>query len=100
MVTRKPRPEVRAGRHSGCGSVSVLPAGTRPDEGVAIAILVVEEVGVDRCVERGIVQLDREVLAAFAGAFGPGGPDLGAADIDPVAGAVVVGPAGFGDDAV
>ena len=43
---RKPRPEVRAGRRSGVGSVPVLPAGARPDEGVAVAVLVIEQVGV------------------------------------------------------
>ena len=59
------------------GSVSVLPPGAEPDEGVAVALLVVEEVGVNRRVERRIVQLDREVVAALGGALRPGGPDLG-----------------------
>ena len=70
-----------------------------PDEGVAFAIFVIEQVGVDRRVEARIVQLDRDIVAAFGGALRPPGPDLGAADIDPVAGGVVVGPAGLGNDA-
>jgi len=57
MEVRKPRPEVRARRRGGFGLVAVLPAGARPDEGVAVAVLVVEEIGVDRRVERRIVQL-------------------------------------------
>src|SRR5579863_5463444 len=99
MDMRRPRPEVRAGRCSGISSVSVLPAGAGPDEGVTVAVLVVEEVGVDRRVEARIVQLDREVVAALIGALRPGGPDLGPTDIDPMAGGVVVGPVGLGDDA-
>ena len=70
------------------GSVSVLPPGAGPDEGVAVALLVVEEVGVNRRVERRIVQLDREVIATLGGALRPGGPDLGAPDIDPMTGAL------------
>src|SRR3984957_7530912 len=96
---RKLRPEVRAGRSSGIGLVAVLAAGARPDESVAVAVLVVEEVGVDRRVEARVVQLDREVVAALVGALRPGGPDLGAADIDPMAGGVVVGAVGLWDDA-
>src|SRR5271156_2423529 len=96
---RNPRPEFRAGRCSGFGSVSVLPAGAGPDEGVAVAVLVVEEVGVDRRVKARVVQLDREVVAALVGALRPGGPDLGAADVDPMAGGVVVGAVGLRDDA-
>ena len=95
----KPRPEVRAGRCRGFGSVAVLAAGTGPDESVTVAVLVVEDVGVDRRVEARIVQLDREVVVALVGALRPGGPDLGAADIDPMAGSVVVGAVGLGDDA-
>ena len=49
----------------------------RPDQGVAVALFVVEEVRVDRSVEARIVELDREVVALFGGALGPGGADLG-----------------------
>src|ERR1700676_2364286 len=89
----------RAGRCSGFGLVAVRLAAAGPDEGVAFAVLVVEEVGVDRGVEARVVQLDREIVAALVGALRPGGPDLGPADIDPMAGGVVVGPVGLGDDA-
>src|ERR1700728_613740 len=99
MDIRKPRPEVRAGRCSGIGSVSVLSAGAGPDQGITVAGLVVEKVGVDRRVEARVIQLDREVVAALVGALRPGGPDLGAAGIDPMAGGVVVGPVGLGDNA-
>ena len=81
------------------GSVAVGLAAAGPDEGVAFAVLVVEEVREDRRVEARIVQLDREIVTALVGALRPGGPDLGAADVDPVAGGVVVGPVGLGDDA-
>jgi hypothetical protein len=97
--TRKPRPEVRAGRGGVFGSVPVPPLGARPDQGVAAAVLVVEKVGVNRRVERRIVQLDREVVAALAGAFRPGGPNLGTADVNPMAGDIVVGSVGLGDNA-
>jgi hypothetical protein len=73
---QSPRPEVRAGRRGGFGSVSVLPAGARPYEGVAVALLVIEEVGVNRRVERGIIQLDGEVVAALGGPLRPGGVAL------------------------
>jgi hypothetical protein len=47
-----------------------------PDEGVALAVLVVEQVSVDRCVEGRIVELEREVIAALFGALRPRGADL------------------------
>src|SRR5436305_9283463 len=59
-----------------------------PDERVAIAVLVVEEVGVDGGVEARIVELEAQIVAALVGAFGPGGADLDAADQNPVAGGV------------
>ena len=85
----RPRPIART-RLSKAGSVGGGLAAAGPDQGEGLAVLVVEEVGVDRSVEARIVQLDREVVAAFAGALRPGGADLGAADIDPVAWGVVV----------
>src|ERR1700678_3317044 len=81
------------------GSVGVGLAAARPDQGRGVAILVVEEAGVDRSGEARVVKLDREVVAALVRALGPGCPDLSPADEDAVAGRVVVGPTGFGDDA-
>src|SRR5713226_8564442 len=66
-------------------SVAVRPAAARPDEAEGLAAFVVEEVGVDRRVEARIVELDRKIIAALAGALRPGGADLRAADKDPVA---------------
>jgi hypothetical protein len=43
---------------------------------VALTILVVEEVGVDRGVEARIVQLEAQILAALVRALRPGGADL------------------------
>ena len=57
-------------------SLAVL-ARPRPEQGITFATLIVEQVRVDRRVERGIVELEREVVAAFFGALGPSGPDLG-----------------------
>src|SRR5258708_34352194 len=45
------------------------------------------------------IELDREVIAALAGALRPRGADLCAADKDPVAWRVVAGPAGLRNDA-
>src|SRR5216684_5137569 len=80
-------------------SVAVGLAAAGPDEGVGLGAIVVEEVGVDWSVEARIVQLDREIIAALAGALRPGGPDLGATDIDPVARRDVAGLVCLGDDA-
>src|SRR5580700_10751407 len=71
----------------------------RPEQGVAFAALIVEQVRVDRRVEGRIVELERQVVAALLGAFGPGGADLGSSDEDAVARSLVVGGAGLGDDA-
>src|SRR5258708_38869583 len=90
---------LRAGRCRRCWSVTVGPAAARPDQAEGLAAFVIEEVGVDRRGEARIVQLDREGIAAFAGALRPGGADLGAADKDPVAWRVVAGPAGLRNDA-
>jgi hypothetical protein len=46
-------------------SVAVGLAAAGPDEGEALAVLVVDEVGVDRGDEARVVQLDREVVAAL-----------------------------------
>src|SRR6266516_4566072 len=79
------------------GSLAGLLAAAGPDEVEGVAVL--DEVCVDRDGEARIVQLDREIIAAFAGALRPGGADLRAADIDPMAGGVLAGPVGLGDDA-
>src|SRR5216683_4457586 len=95
----RPRPVSRTGPYARPALVAARLAAARPDEGEGLAVLVVEEVGEDRRVEARIIELDREILAALTGALRPGGPDLGAADIDPMAGGVVVGPVGLGNDA-
>src|SRR6476469_9386547 len=79
-------------------SFAVGLAAARPDQGVGLGVFVVEAVGIARSVEARIVQLDREIIAALVGALQPGGPDLGATDVDPVARSVVVGPVGLRDD--
>src|SRR5438552_3028855 len=100
METRE-SPARRSGRglavRFGLFAVGLAAAG--PDQAVGLAILVLEEVGVDGRREARIVELEREVVAALVGALRPGGPDLGAADKDPVAGSVVTDPVGLGDDA-
>src|SRR3546814_5857213 len=67
-----------------------------PDEAEAFAFLVVEEVGVDRGVEAGIIELQAQIGAPLVGGLGPGGADLGAADEDAVAGGVLAGGAEIG----
>lgn len=66
-------------------SVAAAAVGVGPDEGVALAVLVVDEVGVDRGGEARIV--------------GPGGADHDTADEDPMAGGVLAGLLRLGDDA-
>jgi hypothetical protein len=80
-------------------SVAVRFATPRPDQGVALTVFIVEEVGVDRSGEARIVELDREIIATLVGALGPGGADFSPADEDPVARGVVVGAVGFRNDA-
>src|SRR5690606_32052827 len=63
--------------------------GPRPDQAVALAVLVIEEVGVDRVAETRIVQLQAQILTPLVRAFRPGGADLRAADQDPVRGRVL-----------
>src|SRR5258707_237761 len=90
---------LRAGRCRRCRSVAVRPASARPDQAEGLAAFVIEEVGVDRRGEARIVELDREVIAALAGALRPRGADLCAADKHPVAWRVVAGPVGLRNDA-
>ena len=68
-------PGLRAGALRGA-SVAAPPVGTGPDQRVGVRVLVVEEVGVDGAVERRVVQLEAQIVAALVGALGPGGPDL------------------------
>src|SRR5579859_7407983 len=96
---RTPRTERSGGASWRVRSVAILTAASRPDQVVRLAVLCIEQVGVDGGVEARIVELDGEVVAALVGAFGPDGPDLGPANEDPVRGRAVVGPVGFGDDA-
>jgi hypothetical protein len=76
QTTRKPRPVVPDGAFCRSGSVAVLLATTRPDEGEGFAAFVVEEVGVDRSGEARIVELDREIVATLAGALRPSGTNF------------------------
>ena len=69
-------PGSKAGTSIG-GSVAAAPVGAGPDQREGVAVFIVEEIGVDRSVEARIVELEPEVVAAFAGALGPGGTDLG-----------------------
>ena len=94
--TKSAPPGVRAGRLVPAQSLFCL---RLRDQMRLKASPSLDEVGVDRSGEARIVELDREVVAAFVGALRPGGPDLGAADKDPMAGGIVVRPVGLGDDA-
>jgi hypothetical protein len=57
------------------GSVAVF-ARSRPQQGVAVATLVVEQVRVDRRVEGGVVELEREIVAPFLRMLRPGCTNL------------------------
>ena len=52
-------------------SLAVAAGGTGPDQ-AATAVLVFEEVGVDRSGEARIVELEAEIVAAFVRLLGPG----------------------------
>ena len=79
-------------------SIAAASAGPRPDQGIAFAILVIKEVGEDRRVEAGVIEFERQIVAALVGTLRPGCSDLGATDIDPMAGCVIVRPICLGDD--
>ena len=57
-----------AGQGSSWFLLPVLLATARPDEAVALATFIVEEVGVNRCAEARIIQLDRDIIASLGGA--------------------------------
>src|SRR5579885_2619911 len=110
MPNRPGRPDVLAATAGqappGCpggawvrASLAVAAVRAGPDQAVAVAVLVVEEVGVDRGGEARIVELEAQIVAALVGALGPCGADLDAAREDAVAGGVLAGAVGFGDDA-
>ena len=67
---RRPRPVSRAGPRR-LVSVAIRFAAAGPDERETLAVLVVEEIGVDRGVEARIVQLDREVVAILGETLEP-----------------------------
>src|SRR4051812_47192753 len=78
-----PRPADR----TGLGGVLLLAvfARPRPEQGVAFTAFVIEQVRVDRRVEGGVVELEREVVAAFLRALRPSCTDLRPAHVDTVA---------------
>jgi hypothetical protein len=71
-----PRPDEPDGALE-AGSVAPAAVGAGPDQAVALALFVVEEVGEDRGGEARIVELEAQIVAALIGALGPGGADLG-----------------------
>ncbi len=80
-------------------SLAIRLAAARPDQAVILAIVVGEEVCVDRGDEARIVELDREIVATFLALLAPGGTDFSAADEDPVGGCVFACLFALGDDA-
>jgi len=58
---------------------ALLPAGftaAGPDQGIAFAAFIGEQVGVDRRAEARVIQFDRDVFPPLVGAFRPASPDL------------------------
>ena len=68
LNSKKPRPSSSGGAWLERASVAVLPR-PRPEQGVAFATFVVEQVRVDRRVEGRIVKFEREVVTPFLGAL-------------------------------
>jgi len=73
-----PRCPARIGRagHSRRSVAAAAAVGAEPDQAVALPVLVVEKVGEDRGGEARIVELEAQIVAALAGALGPGSTDL------------------------
>ena len=67
---------------------SVGGAAARPDQ--AVAIVRVDQAGVDRSREARVVQLDRQIVAVLAGGLLPGGAEFGGAGEDAEVGRLVV----------
>ncbi len=44
---------------------ATMPIGTRPDQDVALAIFVIEEVGIDGSCKAGITQFETKIVTAF-----------------------------------
>jgi hypothetical protein len=78
----------RAGLRGGHSAVSRRLAVAGPDQGVALAIRVIEQVGEDRRGEARVVEL-REIVAALLRLLRPGSPDLGTPDEDAMAAHVI-----------
>ena len=80
-------------------SVAAAGVGAGPDEARALAVFVIEKVGIDRGGKARIVQLQAQVFAALVRFLRPGGADLGAADKNPVGGGVLARGPQVGDEA-
>ena len=93
--TQKAPPGGPGGALGGAGLLAVLLAAARPDQGVALAIWIIEQVGVDGRTEARVVELEGEIVAALLRLLRPGGPDLSTPDEDPVAGDIVGGLTGL-----
>jgi hypothetical protein len=76
MLWQTKTPSGSSGQGVAEASVAVAAAGAGPDEAETFAVLVVEQVGVDRGVKARVVQLETKIVAALVGALGPGGADL------------------------
>jgi hypothetical protein len=79
-----------AGRASVEGTVSHRLAAARSDQGVALTIRIIEQVGEDGRREARIVEL-REIAAALLRLLRPSSPDIGTTNKDPVAWGNVIG---------
>jgi hypothetical protein len=70
-VQEKPARIAPGGRCRWRCSVALAAIGTGPDEAAGLGAFIMDEVGVDRRVEARVVELDREVVAAFGRALRP-----------------------------
>lgn len=75
LFTQMPPPDI-AGRGSVRDLLAAGLAAAGPDQAVTLAAFIIEEVGVDRRAEAGVIQLDRDIVPPLVGAFRPPGPDL------------------------
>ena len=77
-------------------SLPIRLAAARPDELGGLAVVIVEQVGVDGCHEARIVELEAEIATGVGLRCGPGRTEFDLADENPVAGSRFVAAFGLG----
>ncbi len=75
LFTQMPPPGI-AGRGLLRDLLAAGLAAAGPDQAVAVTAFIIEQIGVDRRAEAGVIQLDRDIIPPLVGALRPPGSDL------------------------